>query len=98
MTAPASHIPKEGRPFQGRRAGLASPGMAGTLDGFVLVALLAGSYCAWAVMVFLWNPSGFRFPTPSRLLVLVAGRPAAAHVGRVRLADGTTVGAGQRGR
>jgi uncharacterized RDD family membrane protein YckC len=73
MTAPASHIPKEARPFQGRRAGLASRVMAGTLDGLVLVALLAGSYCAWTATVFLWNPSGFRFPAPSRLLVLVAG-------------------------
>ena len=73
MSAPTSYIPKEARPFQGRRAGLASRTLAGVLDGLVLIAVLAGSYGAWAVTVFLWNPSGFRVPTPSRLLVLVAG-------------------------
>jgi uncharacterized RDD family membrane protein YckC len=68
-----SLLPKEARPFQGRRAGLASRVLAGIVDGFVLFALLAGSYCAWAATVFLWNPAGFRLPTPSRLLVVVAG-------------------------
>lgn len=73
MTTPASRIPKEARPFQGRRAGLATRVLAGALDGLVLLALFAGSYAFWAAMVFLWNPSGFRFPAPSRPLVVVAG-------------------------
>jgi uncharacterized RDD family membrane protein YckC len=73
MTAPASRIPYEARPFQGRRAGLASRMLAGALDGLVLAVLLAGCYCAWAATVFLWNPASFRLPAPSRLFVLVAG-------------------------
>jgi uncharacterized RDD family membrane protein YckC len=73
MTAQMSGISKEGRPFQGRRAGVASRMLAGALDGLVLSALLAGGYCAWAATVFLWNPSGFRVPAPSRLLVVVVG-------------------------
>lgn len=73
MTAPTSRIPREARPFQGRNAGLASRMLAGALDGLVLSAVLAGSYGAWAATVFLWNPAGFRLPTPSRLLVLAVG-------------------------
>jgi uncharacterized RDD family membrane protein YckC len=77
MTAPASRIPSEGRPFQGRRAGLPSRMIAGCLDGLVVVVLLAGGYCAWAASVFLWSPARFHLPTPSRLLVVVAGLLAA---------------------
>ena len=77
MTAPASRIPSEARPFQGRRAGLASRVLAGCLDGLVLLALLAVGYCAWAASVFLWSPYRFHLPTPSRLLVVVIGGLAA---------------------
>jgi uncharacterized RDD family membrane protein YckC len=55
------------------RAGLASRMLAGGLDGLVLLILLTGSYCVWAALMFLWSPSGFRLPTPSRPLVLFAG-------------------------
>jgi len=73
VTAPASRIPKEARPFQGRRAGLATRVVASALDGLVLLALFAGGYAIWAVLIFLWSPSGFRFPTPSRPLLVAAG-------------------------
>jgi uncharacterized RDD family membrane protein YckC len=73
VTAPASRVPREARPFQGRRAGLATRVLAGVLDGLVLLATFAGSYAVWAVLIFLWNPSGFRFPAPSRPLVVAAG-------------------------
>jgi uncharacterized RDD family membrane protein YckC len=73
MTASGSLIPKEARPFQGRRAGLASRLLAGLVDGLVVGMLLVGGYCAWAAVVFLWNPSGFSLPAPARLLVLAAG-------------------------
>jgi uncharacterized RDD family membrane protein YckC len=73
VTSPPSRIPKEARPFQGKRAGLVSRTLAAVLDGLVLLAVLTGSYVAWAAIVFLWNPSGFRLPTPSRLLVVIVG-------------------------
>jgi len=77
MTAPAWGIPREARPFQGRRAGLPSRMLAGLLDGLVVLVLLAGGYCAWAASVFLWSPYRFHLPAPSRLLVGVAGLLAA---------------------
>jgi uncharacterized RDD family membrane protein YckC len=52
---------------------LVSRALAAVLDGLVLLALLTGSYVAWAAIVFLWNPAGFRLPTPSRPLVLIVG-------------------------
>ena len=73
MSAEASFVPKEARPFQGRPAGPASRILAGGLDGLVLLAVLAAAYAAWAATVFLWNPAGFRFPAPSRPLILVVG-------------------------
>jgi uncharacterized RDD family membrane protein YckC len=47
--------------------------LAAVLDGLVLLAVLTGSYLAWAAIVFLWNPSAFRLPTPSRPLVVIVG-------------------------
>ena len=74
MTAPAARLlPKEARPFQGRRAGLATRVLAGAIDGVVLLALFSGGYAVWAAAVFLWSPAGFSFPTPSRPGVVVAG-------------------------
>jgi uncharacterized RDD family membrane protein YckC len=73
VTALPSSIPKEARPFQGKRAGLATRMLAGGIDGLVLLALFAGSYLAWAAIIFLWNPSRFYLPTPSRPLIVVAG-------------------------
>jgi uncharacterized RDD family membrane protein YckC len=73
VTAPAARIPKVARPFQGRRAGLATRVLAGAIDGLVLLALYAGGYAVWAAAIFLWSPSAFRFPTPSRPVVVVAG-------------------------
>lgn len=73
MTAPAARLPKEARPFQGRRAGLATRVLAGAIDGVVLLALFAGVYAVWTAAVFLWSPARFSFPAPSRPVVVVAG-------------------------
>ena len=73
MTAPAARLPKEVRPFQGRRAGLATRVLAGAIDGVVLLALFAGGYAVCAAAAFLWSPARFSFPTPSRPVVVVLG-------------------------
>jgi uncharacterized RDD family membrane protein YckC len=73
VTTPDPHVPKEARPFQGRRAGLVTRVLASAVDGVVVLALLVGGYAAWAAVAFLWNPSGFRLPAPSRLFVLGMG-------------------------
>ena len=70
MTLPEAGIPKEARPFQGQRAGVATRVLASALDAVVLVAVLAGGYAVWAAAVFFWNPSAFGFPAPSRAFVL----------------------------
>ena len=107
MTAPAARIPREARPFQGRHAGLPSRLLAGFLDGLVVLALLAGGYCAWAATMFLWSPYRFHLPAPSRLLVVVAGLLAAiAYLTLCWRATGRTYGdqviglrvTGRRGR
>jgi uncharacterized RDD family membrane protein YckC len=72
VNAPPSTIPREARPFQGRRAGLATRVLASTLDGVILAALLGCSYLVWAAVIFLWNPAGFHLPAPSRPFLVVA--------------------------
>jgi uncharacterized RDD family membrane protein YckC len=73
VTAPAARIPKEARPFQGRRAGLPTRVLAGAIDAVVLLVLFAGGYAVWAAAIFLWSPRTFSFPTPSRPVVVVVG-------------------------
>jgi uncharacterized RDD family membrane protein YckC len=73
VTAPVSRIPKEARPFQGRRAGLATRVLAAAIDCLVLLAVFAGGYAVWAALVFLWSPARFSLPTPSRPVVVAAG-------------------------
>jgi uncharacterized RDD family membrane protein YckC len=73
VTAPAARIPREARPFQGRRAGLATRVLAGAIDALVLLGLFAGGYAVWAAAIFLWSPRGFSFPAPSRSVVVVVG-------------------------
>jgi uncharacterized RDD family membrane protein YckC len=73
VTAPVSRVPKEARPFQGRRAGLATRVLAAVIDGLVLLAMFAGGYGVWAAAIFLWSPRNFSLPTPSRPVVLAVG-------------------------
>jgi len=69
----ASRLPKEARPFQGRPAGLATRVLAAAIDALVLLALCAAGYAVWAGALFLWSPAQFRFPAPSRPVVVLAG-------------------------
>lgn len=72
MTVSAAGVPKEVRPFQGQRAGVATRVLASALDAVVLAVVLLGGYGVWAAAVFLWNPPAFHFPEPPRVLVLAA--------------------------
>lgn len=65
-----SPVPREARPFQGRRAGLVSRFVASAIDALVGVGLVLGGYVALAGTVFLIDPSGFEPPEPSRWLSL----------------------------
>jgi uncharacterized RDD family membrane protein YckC len=73
-----SPLPREARPYQGRRAGLVTRMVAAALDGVVVILFLVVGYAAVAVFLFLLDPRGFRFPdvgllfsTASALVVLV---------------------------
>ncbi|MGB8650620.1 MAG: RDD family protein [Mycobacteriales bacterium] len=68
-----SPVPREGRPYQGRRAGVVSRLVANTVDFVVVVLVVAGGYAAVSAAMFLWSPSGFTFPQPSSALLLVSG-------------------------
>jgi uncharacterized RDD family membrane protein YckC len=57
-----SPVPREARPYQGRRAGFVTRAAAATIDGIVVgIALLVG-YLTFAVLLFLVDPRGFEFP------------------------------------
>lgn len=69
----AAGVPKQARAFQGRPAGLATRLLAAAIDGLVLLALSAVGYAGWAGALFLWSPAQFRFPAPSRPVVVLVG-------------------------
>ena len=57
-----SPLPREARPYQGKRAGLVTRMVAASLDGLVVVLVLLMGYAALAVFLFLLDPRGFSFP------------------------------------
>jgi uncharacterized RDD family membrane protein YckC len=67
-----SPVPREARPYQGRRAGLVTRFAAAVIDGLcVALALLAG-YLGLSGLLFIVDPRGFTFPSPDLLLSLTA--------------------------
>jgi uncharacterized RDD family membrane protein YckC len=71
---PAEHaIPREARPYQGHRAGIASRFLANSIDLGVILASLAGIYLGWVGLQFLIDPrAGASWPTVSGWLILIA--------------------------
>ena len=57
-----SPLPRDARPYQGRRAGLVTRMVAAALDGAVVILVLLGGYAAVAVLLFLLDPRGFSLP------------------------------------
>ncbi|GAA2137586.1 hypothetical protein GCM10009844_04790 [Nocardioides koreensis] len=57
-----SPVPREARPYQGRRAGLVTRLVAAVLDGAVVGVLLAAGYFGLAGLLFLVDPRGFSMP------------------------------------
>lgn len=57
-----SPLPREARPYQGRRAGLVTRMVAASIDGVVVILFLLVGYAAVAVFLFLLDPRGFSFP------------------------------------
>jgi len=66
-------IPREARPYQGHRAGIASRFLADSIDLAVIVASLAGIYLGWVALQFLIDPrDGVSWPAVPGWLILVA--------------------------
>ena len=68
-----SPLPRDARPYQGRRAGLVTRMVAAALDGVVVVLVLLVAYAALATFLFLVDPRGFSFPDVGPLFSLTAG-------------------------
>lgn len=70
---PVSPVPREARPYQGQPAGLVTRGLASTVDGLVVAAVLLGCYLGLNGFLFLLDPRGFEFTGASVVLSLAAG-------------------------
>ena len=55
-------IPPRARAFQGLRAGVVSRTVAGAIDYAIIASLTLGTYAAVAIVLFLFNPTGYQFP------------------------------------
>ena len=65
-----SPIPREARPYQGRRAGLVSRTLAATIDALVVGVLLLSGYLGLNGLLFVVSPRTFQFIDTSFLPVL----------------------------
>jgi uncharacterized RDD family membrane protein YckC len=66
-----SPLPREARPYQGRRAGVVTRVAAAAIDGAVVTGALLLSYAGLAILFFLVDPRNFSMPDASLLLSLV---------------------------
>lgn len=67
----ARPLPREARPYQGHRAGIASRFLADSIDLIVILTLLGMGYLGWVAFQFLLQPTaGLTFPDVSALQVL----------------------------
>lgn len=73
MSAYVDPVPREARPFQGQRAGLATRVAAGVIDvGVVILALVVCYFVVFAIL-YLLDPRNFTAPRPSPALVRAVG-------------------------
>ena len=68
-----SPLPREARPYQGRRAGVVTRFLAAAIDGVVVCLVLAAGYAGFAGVLFLFDPRGFTFPDAKLVFSMVAG-------------------------
>jgi len=57
-----STVPREARPYQGKRAGVVTRSIAGAADLVVVVIVMIAAYAGWATALFLARPRSFTFP------------------------------------
>ena len=62
-----SPLPREARPYQGRRAGLVTRVVAAAIDSVIVTVALLLGYGAIAAVIFIVDPRNFSFPDASLL-------------------------------
>lgn len=67
-----SPVPREARPYQGKRAGVVTRMVAAAIDGVVVTILLLTGYAAFSITIFLIDPRNFRFPDVGLLFSLTS--------------------------
>lgn len=65
-------VPREARPYQGRRAGLVTRLVAAAVDLVVVIAVLTGAYVGWSGFLLLIDPRNFSFPEVSVVFSLLS--------------------------
>jgi uncharacterized RDD family membrane protein YckC len=63
-----SPLPREARPYQGKRAGVVTRVAAAAIDSILAGAALGLAYLGLAGLLFVLDPRNFRFPDTSLLL------------------------------
>jgi uncharacterized RDD family membrane protein YckC len=66
-------VPREARPYQGRRAGLVTRLIAGVIDGVLVAVALVAGYVGVNGVIFLFDPRGFQFSEASPILSVATG-------------------------
>ena len=67
-----SPVPREARPYQGRRAGLVTRLVAACIDAAVVALVLLAGYFGLAALLFLVDPRGFSMPHAGLVFSLTA--------------------------
>jgi uncharacterized RDD family membrane protein YckC len=67
-----SPVPREARPYQGKRAGLVTRLVVATIDAGVVGVILAAGYAGLNALVFMLDPRGFSFIGGSLLTSMMA--------------------------
>ena len=73
MSMQVDPVPREARPYQGHRAGLATRVAAGAIDLGIVVIALGALYLGLTAFIFLFDPRNFSAPAPSPGLVYAVG-------------------------
>jgi uncharacterized RDD family membrane protein YckC len=58
-------VPRQGRDFQGRRAGVVTRTVAAAIDQLIVMIAVLGTYAGISVLQFLLDPRSFTWPAPS---------------------------------
>ena len=73
MSMQVDPVPREARPYQGHRAGLATRVAAGAIDLGIVIIALGALYLGLTAFIFLFDPRNFSAPAPSPGLVYAVG-------------------------